>query len=340
LPTGSVIGQEAVTMIPTATGRLGRQGVGTLPTGAVVGEEALAMIPTETDHIGPQGVDCLPTTGVTGQEAFTTQPTETERLGPQGVGCLPTGGIEGQDAWAVIPTETDHIGPQGVGSLPTGPAIGVDALTMGPTETMRLGPQGVGCLPIGLPQGQIAPAVVPTTLDIRASRPGSIPGGLVTGPQGSLVNMTKTVKPTNRPDRPLATGQISADFGGNMGATMQMRDLQYRVRDFEAMRTGNAGIGNVGELLHGNVDAPNGSRGESEVQYKLGEFVDLVEGAGGGARPLPPTAVKGRKIEDTPGRRLANGGMDMDRAPNPVLCEKTNQELLEELANERAANDV
>jgi hypothetical protein len=162
----------------------------------------------------------------------------------------------------------------------------------------------------------------------------------MTGPQGSLVNMTKTVKPTRRPNVPAPSGPVTADVGANLGATMQMRDLQHRLRDFGAMRTGNAGIGNVGDLTHGQISAPNGFRGENEAEYQMGEFVDVVEGVGGGVRPLEPTSVKGRKMEGELGYSLADGGMAMDRAPNPVLCDQTNQNMRDELANLRAANDV
>jgi hypothetical protein len=340
LPTGSVVGQEAAATIPTETGRPGPQGVGCLPTASVAGQEAAATIATETGRIGPQGVGCLPTGAVVGSDAFAWVPTETTRAGPQGVGTLPTGAVVGQEALAMFPTEMDRVGPQGVGCLPTGAVVGSDAFAWLPTETTRAGPQGVGCLPVGLPQGQIAPASVPTTMTIRASRPGALPGGLVTGPQGALVNMTKTVKPTQSLDVPLPPGPISADVGANLGATMEMRDLQHRSRDFGALPAGNPGMNNVGELMHGSVNAPHGHRGECETEYQIGEHVDLVEGAGGGARPLGPTAVKGKKMEGDPGHRLADGGMAMDRAPNPVMCDKTNQELRDELANQRAANDV
>jgi hypothetical protein len=240
----------------------------------------------------------------------------------------------------MIPTETERLGPQGVGALPAGGIEGYDAVTLPPTETMRLGRQGVGCLPAGLPQGQIAPASVPTTMTIKAWRPGALPVSLITGPQGFLVNMTQTVKPTNRPDVPLPVGPASADAGANLGATMQMRDLQHRLRDFEAMRAANPNLDNVGELTHGQITAPHGHRGESEAEYQVGEFVDVVEGSGGGVRPLEPMSVKGRKLEGESGYRLADAGMSVDRAPNPVLCDETNQERRDELANLRAANDV
>jgi hypothetical protein len=96
----------------------------------------------------------------------------------------------------------------------------------------------------------------------------------------------------------------------------------------------------VGELTHGQITAPHGHRGESEAEYQVGEFVDVVEGSGGGVRPLEPMSVKGRKLEGESGYYLADAGMSMDRAPNPVLCDETNQERRDELANLRAANDV
>jgi hypothetical protein len=317
------------------------QMLSSLPVGMVTATVLPPVRMTDMRHTAQDLLGCLPTAGpsVAFSAAMThgiANPTlKSEPL------QLPTNAVTGQPAPAALPITTTRLGPQILDSLPVaGITPGVYGNTLTPTETMRAGPQILGTLPVGLPVGQIAPAAVPTTMTILANRPEGSVSMLPTGINATLVNTFTSIKPTHRPDQPLPVAQAALDLGGNISSTMEMRDLGFRLRDFEESRTANPSLAGAGDRTEGMWSAPTGFRGEHSKPLFAGEFPDIPQGEGGGSRPINPVEVRGRKLEGFTPYSMADAGMSIARAPDPVMCNINEQSRLEMLTNLRVANDI
>jgi hypothetical protein len=301
------------------------------------------MQPSEWELRPTQMLSSLPVGMVTATVLPAPRTTDMRHTSQDLLSCLTTrtNAVTGSEAPAALPTTTTRFGPQMLDSLPV---VGVnpqmDGVTIIPTETARLGPQGVGELPCGLPVGQIAPAAVPTTMTILATRPEGQVTMLPTGLNAALVNTFTSVKPTYRPDKPLPVAQATLDLGANVGSTMEMRDLGNRLRTFEESRTANPTLPNTGDTTHGAWSAPTGFRGVAANVLHQGEFPNIPQGEGGGSRPINPEEVRGRKMEGTETYLIADAGISIARPINPIMCDVNERSRLDMLTNEWVANDM
>jgi hypothetical protein len=176
-------------------------------------------------------------------------------------------------------------------------------------------------------------------MSILANRPQGQPGMLPTGLNATLINNVTSLKPTQRPDAPLPVAQAALDLGGNLGMTMEMRDLGHRLRNFEQSRTANPSI-NSGDRTQGQFSTPTGFRGDSQKPEHAGEFPNLPQGDGGGSRPINPESVRGRKLETFAPYLMSDTVLTVARAPNPVMCDINERSRQEMLVNIQVANDI
>ena len=310
-------------------------------TAPVTGQPAPSSIPVTTTRSGPQTIEAMPVGGISGWQGQATLATESARPGPQVIGSIPGGLPSMADAQAVVATETMKLGPQVLGCAPDSlPQVGLFAPAIIPTETMGLEPQGMDCVPAALPTGQIAPAAVPTTMTILATRPGALPGSLPTGTAAARVPVgKKDVILAQRPTAPLPGAPLYAEgLGGNIGSTMDMRTLQYRERMFGTSHTGNV-TANIGDLTTGEFTPANENRGVCESDYQVGEYITTSEGIGSSARPANPDFVRGRKMDEVIPYLSAGNAISANRVLDLPLFAPTAQGLRDDCTNLQVALD-
>ena len=310
------------------------------PAAPVTGQPAPSSIPVTTTRSGPQTIDAMPVGGMSGLQGQATLATASARPGPQVLGSVPSGLPTSADAQAVLATETMKLGPQVIGNVPDAmPQIGLVAQAMVPMETMGLGPQVIGCAPVGLPVGQIAPAAVPTTMSILATRPGSLPGSLPTGTAAARVPVIeKEVIFAQRPDVPLPSAPMSAEsLGSNIGATMEMRTLQLRERMFGASHTANP-TATIGELTTGEFAPLNENRGVCESDYQIGVSTN-PEGVGSGSRAINPDSVRGRKLGETTPYLSSGNAITSNRVLDLPGLSETERSIRDDCINMQVALD-
>lgn len=309
-----------------------------LPT-APVSNESAPMSHSITNPSLRTPAQTMPQASVTGTPAPTIVPVISARPGPQTTEPFPAGQVSPIQAQAAIPTNTMRVSPQQLGPLPNGLPTMQEGSAVLATKTMRLGPQGIGALPTALPTGQIAPPIIPTTLTTLSTILGPFPGALPTGVSAPRVSPECRDIIRKRAQLTLPGGQVSMEtLGGNVGSTMQARDLGNKVRLFGQSHTANPVAENVGDMIHGYHQEPLAWRGEHESDYQIGEFSNVVDGTVGVKAPEPLFAESRKLPVFTPHQ---NGGdFAIDRPLETVMSTVNNRTLQEELMCQQMADDV
>jgi hypothetical protein len=147
-------------------------------------------------------------------------------------------------------------------------------------------------------------------------------------------------KGASRAGQTLPVQLPSQDNGDNVGFVATPRDLGYRERDFNAAQQTFAGL-QVGDLPIAEHRMVLSDRGRAANAYQMGEFIDNVEGVGGGTRPLEPISVRGRMLDmDATLPDLGGPSIPGMRPPDPTLRSDNQRELQDELATQKMMQDV